>query len=77
LNYKFGSQFDQKLKQLDVWGLNWTWNYLINEIKDPIIKCQKFMAKLKIIISGETNVIFNEHCSSSSHPEDQINKKHS
>ena len=32
--------------------------------------------KLKIIISGEISVVFNAHCSSASHPEDQISRKH-
>jgi hypothetical protein len=28
--------------KIGVWGLNWTWNYLINGIRDLINKCQTF-----------------------------------
>jgi hypothetical protein len=35
------------LKELEVWWFNWTWNCLINEIRDLIVKCQKFKGQIK------------------------------
>jgi len=32
---------------LEIWGLNWTWNYLINGIRDLINKCQTFRDQSK------------------------------
>jgi hypothetical protein len=35
-------KFGPRQHNLKVWGLNWTWNYLINGIRDLIDKFQKF-----------------------------------
>ena len=41
--FKFGpTQY-----KLEVWGLNWTWNYLINGIRDRIDNCQKFRGQVE------------------------------
>jgi hypothetical protein len=39
LNYNLGVTLVKKMKELEVWWFNWTRNCLINEIRDPIVKC--------------------------------------
>jgi hypothetical protein len=36
------SKFGPRQHNFEVWGLNWTWNSLINGTRDLINKCQKF-----------------------------------
>jgi len=40
-------KFRLRQHKLEVWGLNWTWNCLISEIRDPIVKCQKFRGQVE------------------------------
>jgi len=44
-------KFGLRQHNLEVWRLNWTWNYLINGIRDPIDKFRSLGAKLKIVIA--------------------------
>ena len=40
-------KFGPRQYKLEVWGLNWTWNYLINGIRDRIDNCQKFRGQVE------------------------------
>ena len=47
INTRNKLKFGTRQHKLKVKRLNWTWNYLIIEIRDPIVKCQKFRGQVE------------------------------